>query len=905
MADYTIEEMKKALINADKAGDIESAQRIASMIKETQASGASSWTPANPYEIAVEEENTGFIKEQTKLGLADAAFNAVNTISQPLAAWLFDLPAPTQEDLTGNLSREEVKRRDQEYQIALENSKREFAGDLLDYVETIPDSDFERLAGYATRTLAGDPVMSVVGAKGKLGLLTELAYSGSAAFFGAAGAEIGRDIGERNEWSDLATNALSATFATILGMGGYAAPGAVFRGGKTVVSPIIKNRRDTKKALDKIDEAATIVADSQVNTMIKKAVSENANLGDELRATRALASEVPEVVLPAAALAYDNQIIKKNTDSFMQANAEFRGDIKKTLESNTAAINKRAEQLFGDSAPETLQKNLLKYNRNYVSTLNNVQKRINKIDEAIENTASKLRSTENSLIIGERTKGLLDAKIKAVGEKAGEKYNFVLDKYEGLGVKMPGSSVKEIYKEAEKMKAVNAFQDMPSIYNKIKRNFSPEIKVIDGKKYRVFNSVSLKEVDSLKREINKAVRLASDDLKRTTLRDLKTELKNQIGNTDLKFAKEYFGVDEWYYKNAGIPLNSQGLKTLDAKKFAEEAGTQLLKKEVARDFLDYTGAEGVPIVREALLVKLGDSAFKKDGSFSPETYAAFLNRNRETIKRVPGFERELADIGKTLDSYLATRSRINEDYARVSKKLTDNMFSSVYKKGLDSVVNEILKKPELSNKYFDTLSNLTANEARAAKQSVRAALLAKALDSTEGTISFITKNKTAYEKWMGPPRKTPEAPGYLEQIERLGRVNDLNKRIKPENIPYAFSAKQEDVLSEATGSSFPMMGSLFRDRISSGYQKISIILSRFFAKKTHDSRDKALSALLLDPDAIDTISKVADAYSKNKLSVEDFTKSIGMAGLKLGKAGYLGVAAAETVESDAMAGMTE
>jgi len=72
------------------------------------------------------------------------------------------------------------------------------------------------------------------------------------------------------------------------------------------------------------------------------------------------------------------------------------------------------------------------------------------------------------------------------------------------------------------------------------------------------------------------------------------------------------------------------------------------------------------------------------------------------------------------------------------------MFSSVYKKGLDSVVNEILKKPELSNKYFDTLSNLTANEARAAKQSVRAALLAKALDSTEGTISFITKNKTAY-----------------------------------------------------------------------------------------------------------------------------------------------------------------
>jgi len=890
MADYNLTQLKTALRNAHEQGDTQAAQRIAAIIKTTEDQGAASWSSGNPYDNAVNEAGTSFIREQAKMGLADLAFNAVNLISQPLAAILFDLPAPTQEDISGNLSREEVKRREQEYQIAIENSKKEFAEDLLDYAETVPDGTAEKLAGYAARTVVGDPIMSVVGAKGKLGVLAELAYSGSSAFFGAAGAEMAQTISERKELSETSSKALSAVMSTVFGIGGYTAPGAVVRGGKTVLSPLTRSSRETKKALEKIDEASSIIADSQVNTMLRKAVSENPKLGDDIKVAQALA-DFPELLLPLSALAYDNQIIKKNVDSLMQSSAEFRGQVIKNLKENTEVIKKRAEQLFGESSLEAIEKNLLKFNKNYGSSINNVQKRINKIDDAIERTASKLRSTENSLVIGERTKNLLDAKIKAVGEKAGAKYNFVLDKYEDLGVKMPGSSVKKIHSMAEDMKTVNAFQDMPKIVRKIKRSFSPEVKVIDGKKYRVFKSVSLKDVDSLKREINKTIRTTKDDLKRSTLRDLKTTLQEQIYNTDLNFAKEYFGVDEWYYKNAGIPLNSQGLKTLDAKKFAEEAGSQLLKKEIARDFLNYTGEDGVPIVREALLVKLGDAAFKKDGSFSPEAYASFLNKNRETIKSVPGFERQLADIGKTLDSYIATRNRLNEDYARVSKKLTDNMFSAVFKKGIDSVVNDILSKPELSNKYFESLSNLTANESRAAKQSVRAALLAKALDS-KNTIEYLNRNKNAYDKWMGE--------GYAKKIEKLGKASDIINRIKPENIPYGFSAKQEDILSEATGSSFPMMGSLFRDRISSGYQKISIVLSRFFSKKTHDSRDKALSDLLLDTEAVDSITKVADAYKNNMLSTEDVIKTLGIVGLKTIKAGYIGLEAAETVEKETL-----
>ena len=98
-----------------------------------------------------------------------------------------------------------------------------------------------------------------------------------------------------------------------------------------------------------------------------------------------------------------------------------------------------------------------------------------------------------------------------------------------------------------------------------------------------------------------------------------------------------------------------------------------------------------------------------------------------------------------------------------------------------------------------------------------------------------------------------------------------------------------------------MMGSLFRDRISSGYQKISIVLSRFFSKKTHDSRDKALSDLLLDTEAVEAITKVANAYKDNKLSAEDFVKTLGILGLKTAKAGYIGLEAEESLEADTMA----
>lgn len=892
MADYTLTQLYTALRNAHEQGDTQAAQRLASIIKTTKDAGSDSWSSGNPYGDAVDEAGTSYIREQAKMGIADLAFNVVNTISQPLAAMLFDLPMPTQEDLTGALSREEVKRRDREYQIAIENSKKEFAEDLLSYAETAPDNTMERLAGLATRTIAGDPVMSVVGAKGKLGVLTELAATGVSTMSGAMGGELAQTIGERKQLSETATNVLSGVLSTVFGVGGYAAAGGVTRAGTTGVELLTRQSRNTKKALEKVDEASSIIADNQISTMIKKATTENPNLADEIKAAQAFA-DVPELILPLAALAYDNQIIKKNVDSLMQSSAEFRGRVIKNLKENTEVIKKRSEQLFGEGSLEAVEKNLLKFNRNYGSSINNVQKRINKIDDAIENAASKLRATENSVSIGERTKALLEAKREAVGAKASLKYQKVINTYEGRGVSMPGSSVRAIYRVAEEMKAANAFQDMPRIVSKIKKNFSPEVRVVDGRKTRVFKPTSLTDVDSLKREINKTIRGTKDNLKRTNLYDLKAVLKREISNTDPSFAKEYFGVDEWYYKNAGIPLNSQGLKTLDAKKFAEEAGTLLLKKEVARDFLGYTGAEGVPIVKEALLLKLGDDVFKEGFSFDTKKYRAFLNKNKETIDAIPGFKKELTDVGGMLDSYVTTRNRLNEDYARVSKKLTDNMFSAVYNKGLNTVVNEILSKPSLSEKYFDSLSNLTANESRAAKQSVRAVLLSKALDSDKGTLAFLNEKRGVYDKWMGA--------GYVKKIEKLGAASDIIGRIKPENIRYGFTAKQEDALAEATGSSFPNLGSLFRDRISSGYQKVSILLSRFFAKKTHDSRDSALSNLLLDTDALDGIIKVSDAYKANKVSSDDVKAAVGALGAKIVfKGGYFGASAGETVQTEEM-----
>ena len=183
------------------------------------------------------------------------------------------------------------------------------------------------------------------------------------------------------------------------------------------------------------------------------------------------------------------------------------------------------------------------------------------------------------------------------------------------------------------------------------------------------------EKPSLKRNLNSAIRKTSDPDSKRKLIELKKQFQAEMDLMPESFVKNYRKVDNDFYEELGIKQSSASLKELDAKRFEAKVGEYLTDAEHARDFIAFTGDKGVPVVRDAVLLKIENQAFK-DGEFDSKKLANFMRnrKNKELIDEVPSLRAELESGGAAIRDMLEVKGRLNTEFTEKSVELSPSIF---------------------------------------------------------------------------------------------------------------------------------------------------------------------------------------------------------------------------------------
>ena len=834
-----------------------------------------------PLTQAASPETTSFLADRIKYGFTDF-------LSRSLPPSLFDYEAiPSPGTIDGRI-RKGTDEQWRQWDEASTKRRREAvalkAQEWFGAGNTAPSSPLERYAGIAVESVASDPIMSVIGARGPLGAAFNVGGSLLSSATGAVAYDAvtatAESLGASPEWQQrfgVGGAVLAGALSGIPAASVQSAVEAANQGRR-----VLRENRDIQRNLD---NATDYVVSGNMSKVIDDIVAADPQIDKHIRAVKDITDLVPQFTVGPGIALYDNPVIKKNMETLLKESPQFRASVEASLKDLGNAVRTRQAALFGTARNADVVRAVTSNIGNYGIKMDAANKKLQNIDAALDRTVSAARTQSDALDIGRATTRLIDEKEKALRTKNSAQYEYLLNTYTEKGVEFPASSTQRLHEFVGGATLERLFTPFPSLVAKMKTLLTPskagQSEVLGAllrgtpaggttttaRGTLRYQELSLRQLDSLKQELNKALRdSTSIPETRPALLRLKEVLNEEISAIP-EFGDAYRAVDRSFYTDLGIPFDQAGLSQLDSLKFNETVGTYLSKPERAADFLSFVGDSGLPVVKDALLLKLQNKAFSADGALKPDAYAKFLTDNRASIDLVPGLRQELNNVGNTAEQINATRARLDMQVREADMKQADNYLKAVSSRGLNAAIGDILTRPEKLVQYSATLKNLDPDSAYRVKNGIRTALLNRAFESTEGAQAFIQANPDAFGTFFGS--------AYAKNVEALAQASDIVRAIDTSKMSFAFSFKEADMLQKSTGSSIPQITSTLRDRIASNTHKATILLSRWVTKRTADKRDAGMISLLSSPEALDRLAKTAEAYRANQIDLKQFAERLG------------------------------
>ena len=870
-SDTTLSEAERAALQVDKI-------KLSAAYKTLGAQQAT-----QPLTQAASPETTSFLADRIKYGFTDF-------LSRSLPPSLFDYEAiPSPGTIDGRI-RKGTDEQWRQWDEASTKRRREAAAlkaqEWFGAGTTAPSSPLERYAGIAVESVASDPIMSVIGARGPLGAVLNVGGSLLSSTTGAVAYDAvtatAESLGASPEWQQrfgVGGAVLAGALSSIPAASVQSAVEAANQGRK-----VLRENRDIQRNLD---NATDYVVSGNMSKVIDDIVAADPQIDKHIRAVKDITDLVPQFTVGPGIALYDNPVIKKNMETLLKESPQFRASVEASLKDLGNAVRTRQAAMFGTASNADVVRAVTSNIGNYGIKMDAANKKLQNIDAALDRTVSAARTQSDALDIGRATSRLIDEKEKALRTKNSAQYEYLLNTYTEKGVEFPATSTQRLHEFVGGATIEQLFASFPSLVSKVKQYLYPKTvegveqspgmqamlsstgaRVSPASQTKEYPTLTLRQLDSLKQELNSTIRAAKTADTRTlpALNKFKEVLNEEIAAIP-EFGKLYRDVDASFYRDLGIPFDQAGLSQLDSLKFNETVGNYLSKPERAADFLSFVGDSGVPVVKDALLLKLQNKAFNADGALKPEAYAKFLTDNRASIDLVPGLRQELNNIGNTAEQINATRARLDMQVREADMKQADNYLKAVSSRGLNAAIGDILTRPEKLVQYSATLKNLDPDSAQRVRNGIRTALLNKAFESTQGAQAFIQANPDAFSTFFGS--------AYAKNVEALAQASDIVRSIDTSKMSFAFSFKEADMLQKSTGSSLPQITSTLRDRIASNTHKATILLSRWVTKRTADKRDAGMISLLSSPEALDRLAKTAEAYRANQIDLKQFAERLG------------------------------
>jgi hypothetical protein len=316
-------------------------------------------------------------------------------------------------------------------------------------------------------------------------------------------------------------------------------------------------------------------------------------------------------------------------------------------------------------------------------------------------------------------------------------------------------------------------------------------------------------------------------------------------------------ADKQYYEKIGVPFGSQGIKDIDAKKYADQVAPQIVKSpETLRQFLKAGGDEGVTIADNAMMAEVYKKVIKND-AVDPRALNKYIKDKSAVIDQIPGMREKLQATLFDDSTLKLARKDLDDKVALAEKQVADNFVLSV--KDADGVsipnyselASRLFTDPRFFGKITKDLSQLDKNTSKAVMRNIQAEVVEKARNSTDGGVGFLTnpKNKAVIDKVFGA--------GYQQEVKDLLVMSDALQKADISKITAAIKTGDLDVLGQIVpGLDVPYVASTLRDRISSNFQKVVRLVSRAKTSQLKTDTDEALKQLLLDREGLKKLQAI-------------------------------------------------
>lgn len=718
------------------------------------------------------------------------------------------------------------------------------------------------VAGSALRATA-DP-LGYVGAP-----LKATALAGRTAGLGTAGAtaEVGGVVGEAAEKGLFGTEtgagrAIGSVTAVIKGAPIAAAVQEGVAASGNVTKQVFDKYKTFKSDPDAANQAyATGAAKRLLGIIAKEQPGEK--LDDVLTEFNRISNVINKEELPLMVAMADNPAVRQQVSRLAKTNPDFRARVNQELERLAINIDNRADVLFGQRyAPiqgfET------------VSVKNAIKAREN-IDNQITKLTDKLDTGVDEVAIGKAVSNLVDARLKAATSEMKPVYEGILTDAAKANAQMPAESVEGIYNFIVANNVRDIFGRGTAVDSQIKRVWGP--------KEDVFSPVPFQEVESLKRRINQLQRgsLTRDEARK--LDQLEEVLNESRKTIPGDFNQRLIDADKAYYEKVGVPFSAQGIKDIDAKKYAEQVAPVIVKNSSAlTQFINAVGPEAAtPIARNAILAEAYEKSVK-DGVINPAALRRFISSKEGVLRQLPSVKAELDNAVIDQGILALERQRINDAVKIAEKNIADNFVVSVKDASGTAVPNyteltsRMFRDTNFFNKIKKDLSNLDPQSAKAVRNSIRAEIVNTARNNPDGGVSFITdpKNARVINDVFGS--------GYTSAVKDVLRLSDAVNKADIGRISATIERAELDALAKVVpGLDIPFVTSTFRDRIASLPQKIVRLATRVNTAQLGDATDKAIADLLLDPQGVKALQKTAkeiDFNLTNPLSIKKYADRV-------------------------------
>jgi hypothetical protein len=632
--------------------------------------------------------------------------------------------------------------------------------------------------------------------------------------------------------------------------------------------------------------AADAIGGAQASAQARTALKANPALGP----TVARAAEIEKntgINLPVLAAANGDTTISGFLASQTSRgdNAEFTAALKQQYEAAekalTAAQRGKAPTMQAVDAYVKRQAAEAQVKNQQIVAL--ATQKAAKREQGLENINTRLaeltqevRNAPTNLETGKKLVGLINAKEAAIRSELSPQYTELLENATKQGIKLSGEAARDLRNFTSDQLNRDVFQKFPSLYSMIQKEFaspnlaSPKI----SEKYRIAKQaaqpkdVPLTTLDSLKREVNRAIRDTDnkDDLRR--LRLLKEQVDGAIDTVDPSFVQPYRALDKEYATRLGMPFKEQGVINIDRSKFVEETVPKMTQNASSlKQAMAIIGddPQGVQIAKDAFMFDISSNrgiVNVNTGEINPAQLKRYLAQNKDKIDQVPGLRQELEGLAGRVQSLRDNRARIIEAQKQAQAEKVENLWTQAY--GTTDGLRGIVRSSFNNTAKLDDLLKLTDKDPMA-RMAVKSAMLDDVMSAPGDRLELFQKNRAAFERVYGK-----------QDTANLEYIVEASQRLK--DNPFQFKINQgttaKTKYEEITGSKIETTLGEARNQILTLPRAFINHVSRFFQGRSSKTEAAEMQKFLLDKNILKETAEMM-----RELETQGFTdKALGIAG---------------------------